>query len=115
MRRICLAFSATLLLAGCAEPRSPLVHAWAPSAAATRGERIAQRACADCHALGAVGESPAMAAPPFRTIQFRYNAISLSRRMTELAPLEHREMAPLRLDPSEVEDLVAYIQSIEAP
>lgn len=115
MRRAVIAFSVSLFPAGCAEPSAPVPHAWTPTAAAERGERIAERACSGCHAIGASGGSPIMGAPPFRALQLRFNEISLARRMTELAPHEHREMAPLQLDSGEIGDLVAYIQAIEAP
>ena len=34
---------------------------------AIRGERLAHERCGGCHAIGALGESAALGAPPFRT------------------------------------------------
>ena len=40
----------------------------AQSALIKRGQAIAERLCAQCHAIGPVGESPLNLAPPFRSL-----------------------------------------------
>jgi len=76
------------------------------------GLEIADHACAGCHAIGLAGDSPAMAAPAFRDLRVRYNQLSFQRRMEEIAEGGHNAMPPLQLDPGEVRNLAAYIESL---
>lgn len=46
-------------------------HVQAASPSATSGQRIAERNCGGCHAVGP-GVSPLAVAPPFRTLHDRY-------------------------------------------
>lgn len=84
------------------------------SAAAARGQVLAERQCGSCHALGAAGESRQGLAPPFRVLAVRYNALSLRARLAEVAGGErHGEMPPLRLDRTEIDELTAFIVGVE--
>lgn len=83
------------------------------TAAADRGHGLARRQCETCHAIGLTGESRWPSAPPFRNIRVRYNALSFEHRMREIAERGHYEMPPLSVDPADVRDLAAYIESLD--
>jgi cytochrome c len=102
-----------LALAGLASACASLDGGVAASSGAAKfGLEIADHACAGCHAIGLAGDSPAMAAPPFRDLRVRYNQLSFQRRMQEIAEGGHNAMPPLQLDPGEVRNLAAYIESL---
>lgn len=79
------------------------------------GGAIATQRCAACHAVGEVGASPNGGAPPFRRINLRYNPLSLGQALKRIALKGHYEMPPQSLSDSDLEDLSAYIQTLEAP
>jgi mono/diheme cytochrome c family protein len=105
------AVAAALALAGCASASNGV----AAGSGAERGRAIAARACGGCHGLGDVGDSPRVGAPPFRELRLRYNALSFERRMVEIAEGGHYDMPPLRLEPGDVADVQAYIESFASP
>lgn len=102
-----------IALAGCATSTEPAADAAAPNLAAERGHDLARRQCSTCHAIGQADESLWPSAPPFRSLRLRYNALSLERRLPEIAEGRHYEMPPLSLDPADVRDLSAYIESLD--
>jgi mono/diheme cytochrome c family protein len=107
MFRAILVCASILALAGCATD--------APSqaaSAAARGHQVAQRACAACHALEPGSASPNAKAPGFASQDMRHTA-GLEGRVAALTRSGHYGMPPVRLRPAEVQDLVAYIASIE--
>ena len=105
-----LAAISLLTLGACAATGTKVARS-APTPAA-RGHEIARHACAACHAVEPVGESPRAAAPAFASVEMRHTA-SLENRVADLTRLGHYEMPPLNLDPGQVRDLVAYIASLE--
>ena len=113
MRRLLMGF---LLLAatGCATsgqtPKSPKNL----DISADRGRFYAQRSCAGCHAVGALGESPNGSAPTFGAIRLRYNALSLPRRLAEISKNGHYEMPPIYMTPDEIQDIAAYVETLDA-
>lgn len=112
MRAGLIALSFSGLLVGCAGVSAEPAAGSASAAAAERGRAIAQRACASCHGLGVRADSRRAAAPPFRDMRLRYNEIMFQRRMTEIAEGGHYEMPPVRLEPGEIRDVAAYIESL---
>lgn len=105
-------FLLTVLLTACATSETSAAGA-APTVASDRGHDLARRQCSTCHAIDLTGESRWPSAPPFRDIRVRYNGISFERRMREIAERGHYEMTPLSVDPADVRDLSAYIESLE--
>lgn len=99
-----------VLLAAC-------VHAPAPVAQtagdASAGRRLAEVNCSTCHAIGAAGDSRHAMAPPFRTLSRSYPVESLSEAFAEGVLVGHRDMPEFQLEPSQIDDLLAYIQSIQ--
>lgn len=86
-----------------------------PDPALARGAWVAQRECAQCHAVGLESRSPNSNAPTFRDVRLRFNPISLERRLHPMPANGHDAMPPRSLSAADVPDLVAYIQSLEPP
>ncbi|CAN5350534.1 cytochrome c [soil metagenome] len=87
------------------------------------GQRIAERNCGGCHAVGA-GVSKLADAPPFRTLHERYSPGGLdqilregmlrpSRMPEEGSPPSHPRMPMADLDDDEVAQLKTYLRSLD--
>ena len=89
--------------------------AWPQSAQQdiARGKAYAQVHCARCHAIGRIGESPFKAAPPFRTLHERYPVESLEEALAEGIVAGHPAMPEIRLEPREIDQLIAFLKSLE--
>ena len=89
---------------------------WAADAAAEqspserRGLRFVRLNCARCHAIDKTGESPLANAPPFRNLHLKYAVSDLQR---PLAQGVHPVMPIFRLEASQVEDILAYLKTLE--
>jgi cytochrome c len=75
-----------------------------------RGLRFVRLHCARCHAIDMVGESPLAIAPPLRTLHLKYPVSDLQR---PLAQGVHPIMPRFSLEPSEVQDIMAYLKTLE--
>ena len=80
--------------------------------AVARGRQIALLQGSQCHQIEAAGESPNPMAPAFRGIRMRYNMLAFERRMAELRPEDHYEMPGIKLEPADVADVAAYIDTL---
>jgi len=80
------------------------------SPAARRGLRFVRLHCAQCHAIDKVGESPLAIAPPLRTLHLRFPVADLQR---PLAQGIHPKMPLFRLEPSQVDDVMTYLKTLE--
>lgn len=83
-----------------------------------RGRAYAQRHCATCHAIRRTGSSPYDRAPPFRTLHERYDVEGLAEALAEGIVVGHtgaRQMPQFVLSPAEIDDLLAYLKSLESP
>lgn len=103
MRRVVLA----LALATLASP------ALAQEGRIQRGRVFVQTHCAGCHAIGLVDESPLKEAPPFRTLSQRYPIENLAEALAEGIVTGHPSMPEFRLDPAQINDVLAYLQSVQ--
>lgn len=112
-----LAAAIALSCAACASqeppssPASPIPDMAAQ--AATRGEGIAAEACASCHAIGPAGASPMAEATPFRVIVGRYPLDQLEEAFGEGLVTSHPAMPALVFRASEIDDLIAYLETVE--
>ena len=114
MRRVLM--SLLLLSAtGCATSGHAPNDSKLPDVSADRGRFYALRSCAGCHAVGALGQSPNGSAPTFGAIRLRYNALSLPRRPAEISKNGHYEMPPIYMTPDEIQDIAAYVESVDGP
>lgn len=87
--------------------------ALAQSPAAQRGLTFVRVHCAQCHAIDKVSDSPLAIAPPFRTLHLKFPIESLRRRLAEGVVAEHPTMPQFRLDPDQLADVMAYLQTFE--
>ncbi len=85
----------------------------AQSGRVQRGFTFAQTNCSQCHAIGRVGESPIPEAPPFRTLHTRYPIESLAEAFAEGITTGHPSMPQFQLDPAQINDLLAYLDSVQ--
>ena len=104
MRRAILILAAAGLLAP---------SAWAQTGRAERGRVFVQTHCAGCHAIGRVGESPLPIAPPFRTLHTQYPVENLAEAFAEGITTGHPSMPEFRLDPVQINDVIAYLKTLE--
>ncbi len=87
--------------------------AMAQSGRVQRGFTFAQTNCSQCHAIGRFGDSPIPEAPPFRTLHTRYPIEDLAEAFAESITTGHPSMPQFQLDPAQINDLLAYLNSIQ--
>jgi cytochrome c len=87
--------STILVLIGLGLAAGPAMGQSSPSA---RGESIAKRLCARCHAVGETGASPMGLAPPFRDLSKRYPIETLAEALAEGIVVGHPAMPGSRLN-----------------
>ena len=113
-----LAAALALSCAACASPEPPsttaLTRPDTVEQAAVRGRQLATGACAGCHAVGAVGDSPMAAATPFREIVHRYPLDQLEEAFDEGLVTSHPAMPAYVFRASEIDDLIAYLETVKA-
>lgn len=97
-----------------AAPQSSPVTPDGRAAAAERGRRFADSACASCHATGPAGASPLAAAPPFRQVVDRYPLDRLEAAFAEGLVTSHPAMPTFTFRASEIDDLIAWLETVEA-
>jgi mono/diheme cytochrome c family protein len=82
---------------------------------ATRGKDLAQQNSSPCHAVGRTGASPYRLAPPFRTLNRKYNVENLAEALAEgivVGNTGARQMPMFVLSVDEIEDVIAYLKSL---
>lgn len=108
-----LLLAGVTLLAGCSRETG---EASAPSEASAPmpGRQIAENLCARCHAIGLEGDSPHADAPPFRTLSEKYPVRMLEEALAEGITVGHEDMPEFQLEADQVEQLIVYLESIQA-
>ena len=87
-----------------------------PDPAVARGRAFVEQNCSRCHAIGPSGESPNPKAPPFRSLHERYPIENLTEALAEGIRTGHPEMPQFdALDTEQIDDLIAYLKSLELP
>ena len=88
-----------------------------PAEAASPGERrgfvFAKTNCARCHAIDRFNPSPMKIAPPFRDLHLRYKVEMLAEAFAEGIYTGHPTMPAFQLDPDQINDLLAFMKSLE--
>jgi cytochrome c len=82
------------------------------SPAAQRGLTFVRVHCVQCHAVDRVSESTLTIAPPFRTLLLKHSIESLQRRLSEGITASHPTMPQFRLEPDQVADVIAYLETL---
>jgi mono/diheme cytochrome c family protein len=83
-----------------------------------RGRVLAELNCATCHAVGRGGNSPYAPAPPFRTLHEKYDVAGIAEALAEGIVVGHQGPRPMPrfvLEPDQIDDLIAYLKSLETP
>jgi cytochrome c len=86
----------------------------AKSGRVQRGQTFVQTNCSQCHAIGRIGDSPIPEAPPLRTLHTRYPIEDLAEAFAEGITTGHPSMPQFQLDPAQINDLIAYLDSIQS-
>ena len=90
-----------------------LTPAVAASPQQQRGKTFALNNCAKCHSIDQVSPSPLKIAPPFRTLHKRYPIETLGEALAEGIHTGHPTMPEFQLDPDQIDDLLAYLKTLE--
>ena len=77
-----------------------------------RGQAIAEKHCARCHAIGPAGNSPMGLAPPFRDLSQRYPIETLAEALAEGIMTGHPAMPNFTFHPREIDALLTYIDGL---
>ncbi|KQT70373.1 cytochrome C [Methylobacterium sp. Leaf465] len=86
--------------------------ATARDGSASRGKTLARATCARCHGIGSRGVSPMPEAPAFRTLARRFPIDDLADILVEGVERRHPAMPAFQLDPSDADDLTAYLKTL---
>jgi mono/diheme cytochrome c family protein len=79
------------------------------------GRVLAERMCAQCHAIGKTGASPHVGAPVFRALDRRVDLDSFIDRLREGLMADHPDMPTFRFGREDARAFVLYLRSIQAP
>jgi mono/diheme cytochrome c family protein len=77
------------------------------------GRKLAELHCSRCHAVGAEGASLMVDAPPLRDLKLRYPIEDLAEALAEGIVTAHPQMPVFTFSAEEVDDLLAYLDSLE--
>ncbi|MCZ4341089.1 cytochrome c [Sphingomonadaceae bacterium G21617-S1] len=79
---------------------------------AREGHRLAVQRCGACHATEKTGKSPLAAAPPFRSLAYRYPVDTLDEALAEGITVGHPDMPSDPWEPADIKRFIAYLNSI---
>lgn len=85
---------------------------WAESEV-DRGRLLVETNCSGCHAIGADDVSRHPDAPAFRTLSERYPIDSLAETLTKGIPIGHPDMPDFLMTASQIDEIIAYIMSVQ--
>src|SRR5262245_4005491 len=79
-----------------------------------RGRALVERMCAECHAVGAAGDSRHAGAPPFRRLARVVDFETFIDRLREGLMVAHPDMPEFRFSRQDARAVAAYLMSIQA-
>ena len=80
------------------------------------GRRVAATRCGTCHAVDRSGQSPNRLAPRFHDLGARYPLNDLGEALAEGMIVGHPQLMPtVVLQPAEIDNLIAYMKSLQSP
>jgi cytochrome c len=77
------------------------------------GHALAQKFCAECHAIGKHGKSPHVGAPPFRRLGQIVDLDSFPRRLIRGLSSNHPDMPQFHFSPQDARDLRDYLRTVQ--
>jgi mono/diheme cytochrome c family protein len=104
----------TALLAASMAAVACLAALPAEAASPARGRPLVQRNCGVCHSVAAKGGSPNPMAPPLRDLHNYFAMDQLAEALRAGLLSNHPAMPQFRFTVGEVDDIVAYLQSIQS-
>ncbi|MGB7286011.1 MAG: cytochrome c [Salaquimonas sp.] len=81
----------------------------------SHGKRLVSENCAGCHAIGLDDESTHKEAPPFRNLSMFYPIEALEEAFAEGIESGHPDMPVFDASLLDLQDILAYIESIQKP
>lgn len=108
MKFLLLAFATITLLLGVS-----VAEENAPGALERDGLALAERMCAQCHAIGRTGTSAHSAAPAFRELDRRVDLDGFAKQLVEGLVSGHPDMLTFRFSRQDARALTAYLRSIQ--
>jgi mono/diheme cytochrome c family protein len=93
---------------------SSVAEDMSPSPLEERGHALAERMCAQCHAIGESGQSPHVGAPAFRALDRRVDLDSFMERLREGLAVGHPDMPTFRFTREDARAFLLYLRSIQA-
>ena len=78
-----------------------------------RGLVLVRTHCSECHAIDRVSPSPLPSAPPLRDLHNLYPVEHLEEAFAEGISTGHPEMPQFRFEPDQINDLIAFLRSLE--
>jgi mono/diheme cytochrome c family protein len=90
--------------------------AYSATGSVVLGRLVAEAYCTLCHAIGPTGASPHAPAPPFRTLHEKYDVEGFAEMFAEGIVVGHpgpRRMPKLLLSRTQIDNLIAYLKSLE--
>lgn len=85
----------------------------AESAMEAGGRMLLTKNCGACHAVGISDRSVHAEAPAFRTLGRQYDVSLLAEALAEGIMSGHPDMPVLAFDAAEVDQIIAYLESIQ--
>lgn len=104
MRNLLGGLAALLVMTGSALAITP---------AEQRGKNFVRTNCSRCHSIDKVSPSPLKIAPPFRDLHRKYPIETLQESLAEGIYTGHPTMPTFRLEPDQINDVLAYLKSLE--
>lgn len=80
---------------------------------AEKGRVFLEDKCGGCHAVGASGDGPLAAAPPFRVLGERYPPETLEEALAEGIVTGHADMPEVVAPPETIDDIIAWLAKIQ--
>ena len=105
-------FAGVALLVSAAAFATPVIS---QSLLRERGQAIAEKHCARCHAIDDVSASPMGLAPPFRDLSKRYAIENLAEALAEGIVTGHPAMPRFTFEPREIDALLTFMASLTPP
>lgn len=89
-------------------------QAWAQARDVARGQQIAEKLCARCHAIGKSDASPDPKALPFRSIGKLYPLEHLAEAFAEGIVTGDNKMPEFKFEPPDIDAIISYLAEMSA-
>ncbi len=77
------------------------------------GRKLAEKLCANCHAIDKSDESNNREAPPFRTFSQKWPLENLEEALAEGIVVGHDDMPEFKFTPNQITNFIAYLEYLQ--